>query len=272
MPASNAGRFVCLAPVAGRIILEQCLLRGMQRLPVALSDTTDAFARSLFSQISRFVQATARLWETCISRMMQQRRPCHVGTGQRARHWTTCWDWCLQGTDVGPLTVSAVVANAAAVAVSVAIGASATCRPALSCAHLGFICEVLPDSSTYAALLVSHSARDSGLVISALMSPAQAQALLRRCLKTWPADEATSHYSPPRPAQQSQTCQLLHQQGSLTFECTPAGYQLPVWFCVACPAVLGLLAPLLINAAAGGMANAACEHYHLPQADCAELW
>ena len=53
---------------------------------------------------------------------------------------------------------------------------------------------------------------------------------------------------------------------------TSAGYQLPVWFCVACPAVLGLLAPLLINAAAGAVANAACEHYHLQPYDCADLW
>jgi len=41
---------------------------------------------------------------------------------------------------------------------------------------------------------------------------------------------------------------------------------------VACPAVLGLLAPLLINAAAGVVANAACEHYHLQPYDCADLW
>lgn len=49
-------------------------------------------------------------------------------------------------------------------------------------------------------------------------------------------------------------------------------YQVPIWFCVACPVVLGLLAPLVINAGAGAVANAACEHYHLPDADCAELW
>lgn len=45
---------------AGRIVLEQCLLGGMQQLPVALSDTTGAFARSVFSQISRFIKAQAR--------------------------------------------------------------------------------------------------------------------------------------------------------------------------------------------------------------------
>lgn len=50
------------------------------------------------------------------------------------------------------------------------------------------------------------------------------------------------------------------------------GYQVPLWFCVACPVVLGLLAPLIINAGAGAVANAACEHYKLPDADCAELW
>ena len=50
------------------------------------------------------------------------------------------------------------------------------------------------------------------------------------------------------------------------------GYQTPIWFCVACPVVLGLLAPLIINAGAGAVAEAACEHYSLPEADCAELW
>ena len=50
------------------------------------------------------------------------------------------------------------------------------------------------------------------------------------------------------------------------------GYQLPLWWCIACPTVLGLLAPLVINASAGAVANAVCDHYHLPAADCANLW
>lgn len=35
---------------------------------------------------------------------------------------------------------------------------------------------------------------------------------------------------------------------------------------------MGLLAPLALNAACAAAAEAACEHYNLPDADCAELW
>lgn len=48
--------------------------------------------------------------------------------------------------------------------------------------------------------------------------------------------------------------------------------QVPVWFCVACPAVLGLLAPLLFNFAFGELADAACVRFNLPQDACNELW
>ena len=59
------------ARLAGRILLEQCLLRGMQRLPVGLSATTQAFAQSLFSQISRFVKAQARPFRSSMSLWVQ---------------------------------------------------------------------------------------------------------------------------------------------------------------------------------------------------------
>ena len=36
--------------------------------------------------------------------------------------------------------------------------------------------------------------------------------------------------------------------------------------------VLGLLAPLVLNAGCAAAAEAACEHYKLPDADCAQLW
>ena len=36
--------------------------------------------------------------------------------------------------------------------------------------------------------------------------------------------------------------------------------------------VLGLLAPLVLNAGCAVAAEAACEHYKLPDADCAQLW
>ena len=48
--------------------------------------------------------------------------------------------------------------------------------------------------------------------------------------------------------------------------------QVPIWFCVACPAVLGLLAPLVINAGLGALADAACRHWQLPAEECNDLW
>eukprot|EP00884_Botryococcus_braunii_P023572 jgi/Botrbrau1/989/Bobra.114_1s0029.1 len=50
------------------------------------------------------------------------------------------------------------------------------------------------------------------------------------------------------------------------------GGQVPIWFCVACPAVLGLLAPFVINAAFAELADAACVRFDLPQDACIELW
>lgn len=49
-------------------------------------------------------------------------------------------------------------------------------------------------------------------------------------------------------------------------------YQVPLWFCVVCPAVLGLLAPLVINGGLGALANAACQHWQLPPDSCNDLW
>ncbi|KAK9792738.1 hypothetical protein WJX73_002341 [Symbiochloris irregularis] len=46
----------------------------------------------------------------------------------------------------------------------------------------------------------------------------------------------------------------------------------PLWFCIACPIVLGLLAPLLFNGALGQAAELLCSHYQLPQDECSELW
>ena len=50
------------------------------------------------------------------------------------------------------------------------------------------------------------------------------------------------------------------------------GAQVPVWFCVACPLVLGLLAPFVFNLGLTAVAQAVCEHYALPDDQCNELW
>lgn len=46
----------------------------------------------------------------------------------------------------------------------------------------------------------------------------------------------------------------------------------PFWFCVACPIVLGLAAPLLINFGLGAAAEAACEQMQLDPQSCTDLW
>lgn len=48
--------------------------------------------------------------------------------------------------------------------------------------------------------------------------------------------------------------------------------QVPVWFCIACPIVLGLLAPFVFNLGFGAVAEAVCEHYQLPTEECNDLW
>ncbi|KAF8072842.1 hypothetical protein HT031_000502 [Scenedesmus sp. PABB004] len=53
----------------------------------------------------------------------------------------------------------------------------------------------------------------------------------------------------------------------------PAGAgAVPRWWCFACPAVLGLLAPLAINAAVGAAASEACRALDLDDAECVDLW
>ncbi len=52
----------------------------------------------------------------------------------------------------------------------------------------------------------------------------------------------------------------------------PIGAQVPVWFCIACPIVLGLLAPFVFNLGLTAVAEAVCQHYSLPDDQCNELW
>lgn len=45
----------------------------------------------------------------------------------------------------------------------------------------------------------------------------------------------------------------------------------PLWFCIACPVVLGLLAPIIINFGLGEVMGAVCSHYQLPDEECFDL-
>jgi len=46
----------------------------------------------------------------------------------------------------------------------------------------------------------------------------------------------------------------------------------PKWFCFVCPIVLGLLAPLVINAGVGEAAELACQALQLSDEECVDLW
>lgn len=49
-------------------------------------------------------------------------------------------------------------------------------------------------------------------------------------------------------------------------------YQVPLWFCIACPVVLGMLAPFVINGGLALLASAVCSHWRLPTEECTDLW
>jgi hypothetical protein len=46
----------------------------------------------------------------------------------------------------------------------------------------------------------------------------------------------------------------------------------PLWFCLLCPAVLGLLAPFVLNWGLTSAAEELCAALALPAGDCADLW
>ena len=46
----------------------------------------------------------------------------------------------------------------------------------------------------------------------------------------------------------------------------------PRWFCFVCPVVMGLLAPLVINAGVGEAADLACKALKLSDDECVDLW
>ncbi|KAK9815211.1 hypothetical protein WJX72_000045 [[Myrmecia] bisecta] len=48
--------------------------------------------------------------------------------------------------------------------------------------------------------------------------------------------------------------------------------QIPLWWCLACPIVLGMLAPFLFNFGLGALADLVCTRYQLPSDECNDLW
>ena len=52
----------------------------------------------------------------------------------------------------------------------------------------------------------------------------------------------------------------------------PLPLQVPLWFCIVCPLVLGLLAPFLFNCGLTAAAEALCSQLQLPDDTCADLW
>ena len=50
------------------------------------------------------------------------------------------------------------------------------------------------------------------------------------------------------------------------------GLQTPLWVCLACPIVLGMLVPFAFNGVLGELAQHLCDLYQLPTDECNELW
>ena len=48
--------------------------------------------------------------------------------------------------------------------------------------------------------------------------------------------------------------------------------QIPLWFCITCPIVLGMLFPFAFNFGLGAMADELCTYYNLPADACTQLW
>lgn len=46
----------------------------------------------------------------------------------------------------------------------------------------------------------------------------------------------------------------------------------PLWFCLACPLVLGMAAPWIFNWGLTTAAELLCEHLKLPDDECLDLW
>ena len=64
----------------------------------------------------------------------------------------------------------------------------------------------------------------------------------------------------------------LLAKGAATAALLAFSASVPTWFCIACPIVLGMLAPFILNMGFGAAAELTCEHYRLPQDECNELW
>ena len=48
--------------------------------------------------------------------------------------------------------------------------------------------------------------------------------------------------------------------------------QIPLWFCISCPIVLGMLFPFAFNFGLGAIADELCTYYSLPADACTQLW
>jgi len=48
--------------------------------------------------------------------------------------------------------------------------------------------------------------------------------------------------------------------------------QIPLWFCITCPIVLGMLFPFAFNFGLDAIADELCTYYNLPADACTQLW
>ena len=161
-----------------------------------------------------------------------------------------CWPLCSARRRALPLSVAARTAP-------IKIGRAGTLR----CLQLVFM---TPGTAYLTLALHSH------LVLAA------------SAVNTRPSKAYAALFWQPRPTSAAPWCSVRTAallRGARTFVCMRGSRacadicaQVPLWFCVACPVVLGLLAPFLFNLGSGAVAQAVCDHFQLPQDECNDVW
>lgn len=92
-----------------------------------------------------------------------------------------------------------------------------------------------------------------------------------------PCPRPPAHPSPPPalppPQAQATAAGTVELLGPALAAAIPAAFAAapPLWFCILCPALLGLAAPLVINFGLGQLAGAICTQMQLPDDQCFDL-
>lgn len=86
-----------------------------------------------------------------------------------------------------------------------------------------------------------------------------------------PAMSVSPGPAPCRNSTAAELGQLFSRAGAAALAVALAS-QVPLWWCIACPTILGLLAPLIFNYGLAAAAEQVCTALELPAEACADLW